>query len=144
MARDRILRTRAAGREAIDGERWIAHRALHEASERSANKADEALAASLDAYKQSANEFRGSLDDQRRVFVTKAEHEIWGSRLTALENDKIARDTNLAAEARAEAEERERERAERSRAQWTIGLVIAILAILVSAVTSIVLHVLFP
>jgi hypothetical protein len=86
---------------------------------------------SLETYKKTSNEFRGTLEDQASHFLTKAEHQSSLDRLSALENDRIARDAAAVANAKTEAEAKERERSERQRQQWTFGAAVTVVSIVI-------------
>lgn len=55
-------------------ERMAGHVREHSITEAATRAALDVAQRSLDAYKTQANEFRGSLADQRNEFVTRSEH----------------------------------------------------------------------
>lgn len=140
MPRDDELRAKTEGHWTLDDERWNGHRREHAVANEARHDRDIALEKSLDQYKQSANEFRGSLDDQRRLFVTKGEHDLWGQRLTFLENDKIARDAADKQDAVNRTERESRERVDRLRSQFILGVLVTFASVVFSAVVTAILH----
>ena len=138
------IRERIAGHWRLDDERWVSHQREHQILDHAAESASEIAAKALDAYKSQANEFRGSLADQRAEFITRGEHEAYGKRLDFLEDDKIARDAAAKVEAATAAEQRERDRRYQDRERFRLGVLVSIVSIIASAVVAIVLHVAFP
>jgi len=133
-----------AGRWQLDDERWTAHHREHAAGDKATEAATDVATRALDAYKTQANEFRGSLADQRNEFVTRSEHDMFGKRIDTLEDDKIARDAERRTEIANLADQRDRDRRDAERERWRLGLIVSITAILSSAVVAIILHVAFP
>lgn len=149
--------------EALTRERqWTSHDEAHEVANvarireqvlaaRAVEVAESARAEALriaseafEAYKKVSNEFRGTLEDQAGHFVTKSENDAVISRIAALENDRIARDAAVVTKAAADSESKTRETAERSRQQWTTGLVIGLVSIGLSAAVGLILRLAFP
>ena len=137
------IRERIAGHWRLDDERWVSHQHEHEILDHAAEAATEIAAKALDAYKTQANEFRGSLSDQRNEFITRAEHDAFGKRLDILEDDKIARDSAAKVEAATAADQRDRERRYQDRERFRLGVLVSVVSILAGAVTSIILRVVF-
>ena len=138
------LRERIAGHWRLDDERWLSHQREHQILDHAAESASDIAAKALDAYKMQANEFRGSLADQRAEFVTRAEHGAFGSRIDALEDDRIARDAATKVEAATAADQRERDRRYQDRERFRLGVLVSIVSIVASAVVAIILHIAFP
>ena len=136
------LEERVAGHWRLDDERWVGHLREHALQDKALDVADKArgealktASASLDAYKATSNEFRGALSDQSKLFVTQTEHDAWGVRLSALEGERISRDSADREKEKIRLEEKERERAEHSRQQWQLGILVTVISIIVGAVS---------
>jgi hypothetical protein len=104
------------------------HEAAHAREHAFAQDALEKAALLAKENKADANEWRASMTDREARFATGADVTAMIDRL-----DKIERAGLVAAEreqnrARAEAEERRTMDAKQSRGQWTVGLVVGVLA----------------
>jgi len=141
--KDSAIQERIAGHWRLDDERWVAHQREHAILDKSTDQASEIAAKALDAYKMQANEFRGSLADQRAEFVTRAEHGAFGARIDALEDDRIARDSAHAVELATQAEQRDRDRRDAERERFRLGVLVSVVSIIASAVVAVILHVTF-
>ena len=124
-------------------ERFAGHVREHAITEGATRDALAVATHALDAYKVQANEFRGSLSDQRSEFVTRAEHSAFGARIDALEDDRIARDAERRAELAATADQRDRDRREAERERTRLGLIVSIISIVASVAVAVLVHVVF-
>lgn len=140
---DPVLEAKMAGHWILDDERWASHAREHQLNAKAIDIAEAARIESvkvanenLKEYKAASNEFRGALKDQAANFVTQAEHDLWGARLTQLENARIARDVSDKVTAQQLSENRSRDREERSRQQWVIGVSVTIISVILSIVLN--------
>jgi hypothetical protein len=148
-----VINERARGRSALNKERWRGHSETHKD-----------LATNLAAYKTESNEWRSTLSDLRLTFLSKtefdAEHralkaDLLGDlrsttvlvdahalRIATLETARATREATDLALANQTAELRRRDDSNRARAQWTIGIAVAVTSIVVSAMVTIVIRLL--
>ena len=147
-----VINERARGRSALNEERWRGHSETHKD-----------LATNLAAYKTESNEWRSTLSDLRLTFLSKtefdAEHralradlsgdikavavlvEAHGFRLSALETARATRDATDLVQAAARAEEQRHEDSSRARAQWMIGIAVAVTSIVVSMLVTVIVRI---
>lgn len=137
-----IIDERMSGHWNLDDERWAGHTREHVLQDRALDVAEKARAealklsnTNLESYKATANEFRGALKDQALLFVTKSEQDAWYSRISVLENERIARDAADREREKSRIEEKERDRAERSRQQWQLGIGVTVISVVVGVIS---------
>jgi hypothetical protein len=138
--------------------RWEHHEEVHVIEKQArveaaalVEKANDLAFAGLKEYKAQANEWRGLVSDQQRLFVTKSEHDMVTSRLDRLEDARIAKEAADVASEKATAQEKaaeketiDRKMAEQRTFQWKIGAVISIISIVGGSALTLLLHFLGP
>ena len=146
------IEERITGHWALDDERWRGHAESHKE-----------LASNLTNYKSDANEWRATLSDLRGNFLTKsefdAEHralraDLTGEikaldstvnsnrdRISALETARATGEATDLVQATARADEQRHEDSSRARAQWMIGIAVAVTSIIVSMLVTVIVRI---